>query len=98
MPCPPSAAKRTGFGHWLDLWSSGSIDVSKPHRPNAFRYGRLRHDTIQAVTSQNMRDHMSDLELVLVALGETAAVTLGRNRGSHAIEQLLADAQDAGRI
>ena len=45
-----------------------------------------------------MRDHMSDLELVLVALGETAAVTLGRNRGSHGIEQLLADAQDAGRI
>jgi DNA-damage-inducible protein D len=49
-------------------------------------------------TGQNLRDHMSDVELVLVALGETAAVTLGRNRGSQGIEQLLADAQDAGRI
>jgi hypothetical protein len=49
-------------------------------------------------TNRNLRDHMSDLELVLVALGETSAVTLGRNRGSHGVEELLADARDAGRI
>ena len=51
-----------------------------------------------AGTNRNLRDHMSDLELVLVALGETAAVTLGRNRGSQGVEELLADARDAGRI
>jgi hypothetical protein len=59
--------------------------------------GMRRYKQLQG-TGQNLRDYMSDLELVLVALGETAAVTLGRNRGSHGIEQLLADAQDAGKI
>jgi DNA-damage-inducible protein D len=56
-----------------------------------------RYKNLQG-TNRNLRDTMSDLELVLVALGETAAVTLGRNRGSHGIEELLSDARDAGRI
>ena len=56
-----------------------------------------RYKNLQG-TGRNLRDHMSDVELVLVALGETAAVALGRNRASHGIEQLLADALDAGRI
>jgi hypothetical protein len=56
-----------------------------------------RYKNLQRPT-QNLRDYMSDLELVLTTLGETAAVVLHRNRGSHGMEQLLADAHDAGRI
>jgi DNA-damage-inducible protein D len=56
------------------------------------RYKNLQRST------QNLRDYMSDLELVLTSLGETAAVALHRNRGSHGVEELLADAQEAGRI
>ena len=56
-----------------------------------------RYKNLQRPT-QNLRDYMSDLELVLTGLGETAAVTLHRNRGSHGFEELLADAAEAGRI
>jgi len=48
--------------------------------------------------SENLRDHMTDLELTLTLLGETTAMTLHRARGSQGVEQLLADVKDAGQI
>jgi prophage antirepressor-like protein len=56
-----------------------------------------RYKNLQRPT-QNLRDYMSDLELVLTSLGETAAVALHRNRGSSGFDELLADAAEAGRI
>jgi len=47
---------------------------------------------------QNLRDHMTDTELALTALGETTAVALHRARNSEGFEQLHADAQDAGSV
>ena len=49
-------------------------------------------------TSQNLRDHMSDLELALVTLGETVAVGLHQARGSNSFQQLAADSIDAGKV
>jgi DNA-damage-inducible protein D len=56
-----------------------------------------RYKNLQRPT-QNLRDYMSDLELVLTSLGETAAVALHRNRGSNGFDELMADAAEAGRI
>jgi hypothetical protein len=47
---------------------------------------------------QKLRDHMTDLELALVSLAETAATTLSRDRNSYRFQQLQADVTDAGRI
>src|SRR5205085_9835427 len=49
-------------------------------------------------TGENLRDHMSDLELALTALGETAAVALHRDRDSENFDELLADVKDAGEV
>jgi hypothetical protein len=49
-------------------------------------------------TGENLRDHMSDLELALTALGETVAVALHRDHDSRGYEALEADARDAGEI
>lgn len=49
-------------------------------------------------TGENLRDHMTDLELALTALAETVAVNLHRERGSQGFERLAADAKDAGEI
>jgi DNA-damage-inducible protein D len=48
--------------------------------------------------SQTLRDHMSDLELALTTLGETAAVALHQARDSNSFSDLQADTEDAGRI
>jgi hypothetical protein len=49
-------------------------------------------------TGENLRDHMSDLELALTALGETVAVALHRDHDSRGYEALESDARDAGEI
>lgn len=48
--------------------------------------------------NQNLRDHMTDLELALTSLGETTAVALHQSRNSHGAQKLSADAKDAGEI
>ena len=49
-------------------------------------------------TGENLRDHMTDLELALVALAETVSVNLHRERGSKGLDSLANDAKDAGEI
>ena len=49
-------------------------------------------------TRENLRDHMSEIELALTSLAETVAVNLHRARDSQGVEQLAADARDAGDI
>jgi hypothetical protein len=49
-------------------------------------------------TRENLRDHMSDIELALTSLVETVAANLHRARDSHGVEQLASDAKDAGEI
>jgi hypothetical protein len=49
-------------------------------------------------TAENLRDHMTDLELALTALGETVAVELHREHDSRGYEQLEADAKAAGEV
>lgn len=49
-------------------------------------------------TGQNLRDHMTDLELALMSLGEITAVELHRRRRSSGFDALLLDAKDAGTI
>lgn len=58
-------------------------------------YRRSKHLT---GTSENLRDHMTDLELLLTALGESAATTLHRQHGSQGFDELLADVEQAGQI
>ena len=48
--------------------------------------------------NQHLRDHMSDLELALTSLGETAAVALHQAHDSQGPQQLELDAKDAGEI
>jgi len=49
-------------------------------------------------TGQNLRDHMTDLELALMSLGEITAVELHRRRRSNGFDALLLDSKDAGTI
>lgn len=49
-------------------------------------------------TAQNLRDHMNDLELALVSLGETVAASLHRDRRSNGFAALEADIKDSGSV
>jgi DNA-damage-inducible protein D len=59
--------------------------------------GYRRYKNVRGA-GQNLRDHMSDLELALTSLGETTAVALHQARNSKGFESLEADAKDAGEV
>ena len=54
-----------------------------------------RHKNLR---TENLRDHMSDLELALLTLSETTAAILHRDRDSIGQEDLERDVRDAGEI
>ena len=49
-------------------------------------------------TGQNLRDHMSELELALTTLAESTAVELARQRRTGGFDALLLDAKETGQI
>lgn len=49
-------------------------------------------------TSEPLRDHMTDMELALTTLAETAAAALHRAHGSTGIDQLSQDVRQAGEL
>jgi DNA-damage-inducible protein D len=88
-------------------WGRRGADQSEKYRAltNAIMEGvfgmdveRLRRYKNLQRPADNLRDYMSDLELVLTSLAETAAVALHRNRASHGLDELVDDAREAGRI
>lgn len=49
-------------------------------------------------SGRNLRDHMTDLELVLMNLAEATAVALSKDRDSQGLEALTRDVVDAGNV
>ena len=47
---------------------------------------------------QNLRDHMSPLELALTTLAEVTTTEIHKTNDSHGMKELMADADDGGKI
>jgi hypothetical protein len=47
---------------------------------------------------ENLRDHMTDMELILTMLAEATTSTLHRDRDSQGFEPLKKDARDGGAV
>jgi DNA-damage-inducible protein D len=57
-----------------------------------------QHKTYKSLKSQNRRDHMTDLELILTMLGEATATRLHQDRDTQGFEDLQGDAHEAGEV
>ncbi len=53
---------------------------------------------VKSLVSQNLRDHMTDIELILTMLAEATTTKLHRDRDSHGIAPLKRDAGDGGAV
>ena len=60
--------------------------------------GYRRYKDLTNRPGENLRDHMTDLELVLTMLGEATATVFMRERDSHGLDDLMAAAKDAGDV
>lgn len=63
-----------------------------------FGVGVQRHKRIKGLSSQNLRDHMTDLELILTMLGETSATAITQQRDTQGFYQTADAARAGGKI
>ena len=60
--------------------------------------GYRRYKGLTNRPGENLRDHMTDLELVLTMLGEATATVFMRDRDVHGLDDLTIAAKDAGDV
>ena len=53
---------------------------------------------VKGLARENLRDHMTDIELILTMLGEATTTKLHRDRDSRGLELLKKDAQEGGAV
>ncbi len=53
---------------------------------------------MKSLTRENLRDHMTDIELILTMLAEATTTKLHRDRDSQGIDPLKKDAKDGGAV
>lgn len=63
-----------------------------------FGVGVKRHKEMKGLSSQNLRDHMTDMELILTMLGETSTKEFAQQRDAHGLYQNYEAARDGGSI
>jgi prophage antirepressor-like protein len=56
------------------------------------------HKAQKSLQRENLRDHMTNMELILTMLGEATATTLHQDRESEGMTELQRDAHDAGDV
>jgi len=63
-----------------------------------FGMGVQEHKLYKKLRRENLRDHMTDLELILTMLGEATSTAIHRERDSQGLPRLQTDARDAGDV
>ncbi len=56
------------------------------------------HKDHKGLKRENIRDHMTDLELILTMLGEATATRLHQDRDTQGFDNLQGDAKEAGEV
>ena len=57
-----------------------------------------QHQAFKGLQKENLRDHMTPMELVLTMLGEVTTTELHRERDSQGVPQLQHDAREGGAV
>lgn len=65
---------------------------------NAFGLKVNEYKEYKGLERENLRDHMTDLELVITMLGEATTTKLTKDRDSNGMKNLKRDAQDGGAV
>lgn len=86
-------------------WQKRGVSDSKDYAmlsniisENTFGVGVERHKRLKGLSSQNLRDHMTDLELILTMLGETSTTTIARQRDAQGLSENAGAARAGGGI
>jgi DNA-damage-inducible protein D len=88
-----------------DEWKNRGASTSKEYAiltneimQGAFDLKVDDYKQVKGLARENLRDHMTDIELILTMLGEATTTKLHRDRDSHGLEPLKKDAQEGGAV
>jgi DNA-damage-inducible protein D len=86
---------------WKNRGSSSSLEyaiLTNEIMHGAFDLKVEEYKQVKGLERENLRDHMTDIELILTMLGEATTTKLHRDRDSQGFEPLKKDAKDGGAV
>jgi len=88
-----------------DEWSERGANKSKDYAiltndimQGAFNLKVEDYKKLKRLEKENLRDHMTDLELIITMLGEATTTQITQRNNSHGLPQLRNDAQTGGDL
>ena len=88
-----------------DEWKERGAESSKEFAiltneimQGAFELKVDEYKQVKALVRENLRDHMTDIELILTMLAEATTTKLHRDRDSQGMDPLRKDAKDGGAV
>lgn len=86
---------------WADRGANKSNDyaiLTNDIMQGAFSLKVNEYKEIKGLEKENLRDHMSDLELIITMLGEATTTQITKQKNSTGLPELRSDAQDGGAL
>lgn len=80
-------ARKEEYGLLTNTIAKGTFDLTPQ-----------QHKEVKGLRKENLRDHMTPMELVLTMLGEVTTTELHRDRESEGLPELQRDAKDGGAV
>lgn len=88
-------------GEWQDRGAQTQADyaiLTNEIMQGAFDLKVDEYKKHKGLKRENLRDHMTDLELILTMLGEAATTQISQDRNSRGFNTLKRDAQEGGEV
>lgn len=86
---------------WQNRGAKNSLEyaiLTNEIMQGAFDLKVEEYKAVKGLERENLRDHMTDIELILTMLAEATTTKLHRDRDSQGFEPLKRDAQDGGAV
>ena len=86
---------------WKDRGASTRLEfaiLTNEIMQGAFGLKVDEYKQVKALKRENLRDHMTDIEIILTMLGEATTTKLHRDRDSQGMNPLRKDAKDGGAV
>ncbi len=86
---------------WRTRGAKGSLEyaiLTNEIMQGAFDLKVDEYKAVKGLERENLRDHMTDIELILTMLAEATTTKLHRDRDSQGFDPLKKDAQDGGSV
>ncbi len=95
------AVRQDLTGEWKNRGAKTNLEyaiLTNEIMQGAFDLKVDEYKQVKGLARENLRDHMTDIELILTMLGEATTTKLHRDRDSRGIEPLKKDAQEGGAV